>query len=277
MTEQIPYHDFGGDGPLLHFAAPNAYTPQTFRQFIEPFLAHFHVVSVLHRPLWADAAPESVADVWQQTAVDLQALCAQQGWQNVIGMGHSLGGVATAYTAVTHPQLFSQLVLIDPVFLPPDVIELAKANPAARGFKPMVDGALRRRNRWQNRQDAFDRFRDKRVFGRWSDDALWDYVNFAIKDDVATDEVTLAWPREWEARFYATPPLAVWTAVAQLTQPTLAIRAGESDTLYPPAWAHWQQLQPQATFVELPDVGHMMMMERPLRVAQTVLDYLVGE
>ena len=62
--------------------------------------------------------------------------------------------------------------------------------------------------------------------------------------------------------------------IAQLTQPTLAIRAAESNTLFPQAWTHWQKLQPDATFVELPDCGHMLTLERPSQTANIILNYL---
>ena len=269
----IPFYDFGGNGPLLHFAAPNAYTPETFRQFIAPFLAHFRVVATYHRPLWPNTAPEELGVDWHIIADDLIRFFEQENIRPEVALGHSLGAVSTTYAAVKRPDLFKTLVLVDPVFLPSPILQMAAANPdMVRQHMPMVDLALRRKNRWPTRQAAFERFRKKRVFSRWSDEVLWDYVNYSLGED--NGEVVLRWPREWEAAFYANPPQKVWEAIGQVKQPTLAIRGTETDTLFPEAWSYWQELQPDATFVELPDVGHMMMMERPLLVANTVLNYL---
>ncbi|MCA9923678.1 MAG: alpha/beta hydrolase [Anaerolineales bacterium] len=271
----IPFYDFGGSGPLLHFAGPNAYTPETFRQFIEPFLPHYHVVAIYHRPLWPHSSPNELETDWHIIADDLIRFLEQEQMRPAVALGHSLGAVSTTYAAVERPDLFQQLVLVDPVFLPASILQMAAANPeAVRAHMPMVDRALRRKNRWPTRQAAFERFREKRVFARWSDEALWDYVNFSVTENGTTGEVGLRWPREWEAAFYANPPQKVWEAIAQVRQPTLAVRGTESDTLFPEAWTYWQQLQPDATFVELPDVGHMMMMERPLLVADTILNHL---
>jgi len=273
----IPYHDFGGNGPLLHFAAPNAYTPDCFHQFIAPFLPHYHIIAMFHRPLWPGTNPEELAGDWHLFAHDLIRFLDQENITNVIGMGHSLGAVATLYAAAERPELFSKLLLVDPVFLPPQILQMAAANPdQIRTYMPLIDKALRRRNRWATRQAAFDRFRGKRVFSRWSDEVIWDYVTYSLAEDEETGEIVLRWPREWEAQIYSIPPQKVWDAISRLTHPTLAIRGTESDTLFPMAWEHWQQLQPDAAFVELPDVGHMMMMERPLLVAETILDYLKG-
>lgn len=272
MTDSIPYLDFGGNGRILHFAHPNAYPPAGFRQFLQPLTAQFHVYAVEHRPLWPGSRPEEMTD-WTVVANDLIRFFDQMGWQQVIGVGHSLGAVATLFAAVARPDLFSHLILIEPVFLPPHILQLAAQNPDAGVFNPMVAGALKRRNHWVSREAAFVRFRRKSVFSRFSDEALWDYVNSATRQ-TAVGNYELVYPREWEARFYAMPPQEVWQAIPQVTQPTLAIRAEESDTVFPQAWQLWQELQPRATFVEVPDCGHMLTLERPSHVATIVLNYL---
>ncbi len=199
----------------------------------------------------------------------------QEGLRDVIGMGHSLGAVATMYAAVQRPDLFRAIVLIEPVFLPPQILQLAAAHPDKAAEQPFVLRALNRRNRWQSRQAAFDHFRVKSVFERWSDAVLWDYVNNGIHEE--NGEFVLTYPREWEARVYARLPLSVWERIPQVTQPTLAIRATKSDTLFPDSWQLWQELQPSATFVEMADLGHMLPMERPLLVAETIQNWLEKE
>lgn len=272
MSHSIPFIDFGGNGRILHFAHPNAYPPAGFRQFLRPLTEHFHVYAVEHRPLWPGSQPEEMHD-WTVIADDLIRFFDQMGWQQVIGVGHSLGAVATLYAAVSRPDLFSHLVLIEPVFLPPEVLQVTAENPEGGAFNPMVAGSLKRRNRWESREAAFTRFRRKTVFARFSDEALWDYVNSAT-EKTERGEIVLRFPREWEARFYSMPPQGVWQALPQVTQPTLAIRAAESDTLWPQAWQHWQEKQPTATFVELPDCGHMLTLERPFQADQLILNYL---
>jgi pimeloyl-ACP methyl ester carboxylesterase len=267
----IPFDDFGGDGPLLHFAHPNAYTPGTFRQFLRPLTAQYRVTAVHHRPLWPHSHPDELTG-WDVVTDDLIRFFEQQNWRQVIGVGHSLGAVATAKAAVRRPDLFRALVLIEPVFLPPHLLAAIRANPEEAGFRSFVKTTRKRRDRWPSRQAAFDHFRPKEALASWPDAALWDYVNESLRE---TDEgVVLAFPRAWEAKFYSRPPLDVWEVVAQLTQPTLAIRATESDTLFPDAWTLWQEVQPEARFVEIAGVGHMLTLERPLLTAQHVLDFL---
>ncbi len=281
----IPYDDFGGRGPLLHFSHPNAYTPGCFRQFLGPFTARYRVLAAHHRPLWPGGQdggglagrPEAFIHLsWDGVADDLLRFFDEQRLEGIIGVGHSLGGVATMLAARKEPERFRALALIEPVFLPPAVLAAARAYPQAAAEQPFVLAARRRRDRWPNRQDAFERFRAKPVFGGWSDEALWDYVNHGLRDDPATGEVALRFPREWEAHIYSHPPTNVWEALPGLTTPTLGVRGATSDTLFPDAWALWQTLQPAATFVEMAEVGHMLTMEAPARAAEVVIGWLKG-
>ena len=102
---------------------------------------------------------------------------------------------------------------------------------------------------------------------------MWDYVNYALAEN-GQGEVTLVYSREWESQFYAHPPLDVWEDIPKVDQPTLAIRGADSDTLFPQSWQLWQELQPEATFVQIPEAGHMVTMERPQLVASTILNFM---
>ena len=270
--ETIPFIDIGGTGDLIHFAHANAYPPACYRAFLEPLTAHYRVLAMEQRPLWPHSIPAEMIN-WQVAADDLITFLDQQGVEGVIGMGHSLGAVATMFAALKRPSLFSRLILIEPVFLPPEFLQLAANKPELASLTPLVQGALRRRNQWPTRQAAFDRFRAKTVFSRWSDAVLWQYVNNALIANA--DGFTLRYRREWEAQFYATPPLTVWEDIPRIQQPTFGIRGAETDTIFPDAWQLWQKLQPDAAFLQVERAGHMVPMERPLFLANAITDYLL--
>lgn len=275
LTDSIPYIELGGHGEVLHFAHPNAYTPACFRQFLAPFTERYRVLAMEQRPLWPQAQPESLPD-WRVLADDLIDFFDQQGLHQVIGLGHSLGAVVTTVAAAKRPDLFRQLVLIDPVFMMPAMLAAIAQIPGGVKEFPLLAAARNRRYQWPDLQTAFLHYRQKPVFARFSDEVLWDYVNesFALNGDGL---FTLLFPREWEEHLYGQMMGhggLVWEYLPQVTQPTLAVRAAETDTLHPEAWARWQQIQPEATFVEVTEVGHMLMMERPLPVATLILSHL---
>ena len=271
---RIPFIAFGGDGPSLHFAHANAYPPASYRQLLEPLTDTFEVWAIEQRPLWKDEPVQEPHD-WRVFAGDLIHALEQKGQKPVIGAGHSLGAVVTMMAAFERPDLFHALALIEPVLLPPPVLEAARAHPEQAADTPMVRRARKRRYHWSDRRKAFDRFRGKSVFERLSDEALWDYVNFALSE-TPDGGVGLRFPREWEAQIYAHPPIGIWEIVPHITHPTLAIRGAHSETLQPESWDRWRALQPSAQFVEIADSGHLAPMEKPERVGQVLRDFLAS-
>ena len=277
MTDRIPSKDFGGVGQRLLFAHANAYPPGTYRALLERLSRSYRVLAVKHRPLWGRENPEDFFR-WEQIAQDIIAFCDQNGFRRLIGVGHSLGAVANMMAAHGRPDLFQVLVLIEPVFLPPAILDqfAGEDNIDNRSQWPWVATALNRRDLWPSRQEAYDHFRRKEVFSRWSDEVLTDYINSGLRLN-NQGHYELTYPREWEARIYTLPPTEVWNSIPQIEQPTLAVRGADSNTLSYDAWALWQERQPQATFVELADSGHLLPMENPLILADTILEFLIGQ
>ena len=270
----MPFVDFGGSGPVLHFAHANGYPPRCFRRFLEPLTASHHVLAVEHRPLWSDEGPEQL-HTWHVIAADLIRFFEQEGLRDVVGVGHSLGAVVTMIAAVERPWLFSKLVLIEPILLPPDALQALAAEPELILSLPLVQTTRNRRNRWPDREAAFEHFRAKSVFSRCEDEVLRDYVRHALVE-TADGRVGLRYQREWEARIYSRPPLNVWELIPLVERPTLGIRGAESDALWKAAWERWQTVQPDAEFVEFEDAGHLVPLEQPLRVAGVVEEFLDG-
>ena len=44
----------------------------------------------------------------------------------------------------------------------------------------------------------------------------------------------------------------------------------ENDT----AWKTWAEILPEATFIEVPETGHLLPMEKPATVAQLIGDFI---
>lgn len=269
VSEQVPFDDFGGRGPLLHFAHANGYPPRTYRPLLERLAGRFRVLAGHHRPLWA-AGPPAELDSWHTVADDLIRFFDEQGLRGALGVGHSIGAVVTFYAALRRPELFRALILIDPVILIPSVLrQMTSLGHDAVAELPLIKIASSRRTHFDSLDAAFTRFRRKRIFARLSDEALRDYVAGALQPS-PEGGYRLAYPPEWEARIYALPPQEVWDLLPQVSHPTLAFRGAESDTLSPAAWQMWQMAQPAATFAEIPGTGHLLPLEQPALVAAQI-------
>ena len=138
----------------------------------------------------------------------------------------------------------------------------------------MVRKTLTRPNRCTSQQEAFDFHRGKRVFHRFSDEVLWDYILAGTKLN-EEGELQLAYAREWEAAAYRSSPW-VWGVLKRIRLPVLGLRGETSETLSEKAFSRWGKLQPQADLRECTG-GHLLPLEFPLETSAEVLDFLDGQ
>jgi pimeloyl-ACP methyl ester carboxylesterase len=274
--------DLGGSGVAAILAHANSFPPGTYRKFAEALAPSLHVLGVEQRPLWPNEDWRAFSG-WNILGEDLVALLDEMHDADpspIVGIGHSLGGVAMIYAAQMRPERFKALVLIEPVLLPEALLSELVKMPERILRLPLVISARDRRRRFPSHDAVFAHYRNKRVFSGMPDDILRDYVDcgFHLVDAEAGDgsEVSLSYPPEWEAQIYSTPPSDVWKILPEIEVPTLGLRGAETDTITDAAWKKWQELQPHARFVDLPGLGHLLPFEDPELVAEEIRGFLGG-
>lgn len=266
--------DWGGSGPLLHFACANGFPPETYRKLFARLATRYHVVSLRTRPLTPDQAPEALT-TWQELGDDLARELQLRGRSGVLGVGHSVGGTSTLMASAANPGLFRAVVALDPVLV---------TGPRAWGVRLMkalgrmdrtaiVRGARRRRERWATREEAAAAYRQRRLFRDWDADCFNDYITHGLVPTDAGD-FRLRFPREWEARIFETFPADPWRLIRANAAPTLVLRGERSDTLLPEALARAEQEMPRTKVEELPLASHLFPMEKPRETAERVLAFL---
>jgi pimeloyl-ACP methyl ester carboxylesterase len=240
----------------------------------ESLCRYFRVIAFPLRPLWPNSRPEE-APSWHKLADDLVQMLDSLSATDLIGLGHSLGGVVTMMAAIRRPDIFRVIVLIEPVILPPTWLRLLRILrlTGLERRQPLVRGALLRRRTWPNTDACFVHFRQKQLFARWSDEALWAYVESGIRDN-GEGQVELVYPAEWEAHIFATAPTDVWRQLRHLDTPTLIIRGELSDTFRPEAHQRMARMLPHSETVVLPSAGHLAPMEQPDETGEVIVSYL---
>lgn len=271
-TLSAPHQYMGGQGSPLHFAAANGYPPGAYRAFLEPFAKNHEVVASLHRPLWEPPPEIDTFRSWDVLGEDICQLVSQLP-HPVVSVGHSMGTAAILMAAIQRPDLFTSLVLIEPVLVPRRYLF---ALSFVRRFRPemipLVKKTLSRVDRFSSRQDAFDHYRGKGVFKDISDEVLWDYVQHGTKE-LEPGVFALSYGRDWEARCY-TLVHNLWGLLPHLTVPTLAIRAQGSNTLAVSSWNKWQAAASNVDFIEIEEAGHLVPFEKPGQLSATILNWL---
>ncbi len=261
--------DFGGNGLSLLFLHANAYTPECYQTFLEPLKAKHKIHLYRQRALWPNESPDQLTD-WNIFADDLIQMMDDNGDSGVIGLGHSLGGIATWLASMKRPDLFSQLILIDPVIIPYWPLKIMSLSPQFIRHKlfPLVKIAENRRNKWTSRDEARSHLGSKKVYKRFDDRVFTDFINHALRE-TSNGSLTLSYPREWEAKVYATGP-NMWSYMTQNIVPVHIIKAQNSDVITADSWKKIQQKVPNGTFYEMSNVGHLIPFEKPNELATHV-------
>jgi pimeloyl-ACP methyl ester carboxylesterase len=269
-------YDFGGSGPVIHIALANGFPPQTYHPLLDPLTDRYQVVSLPPRPLWTNSPSPNTMQTWADMADDLLEGLQAHNLTDVIGMGHSMGGVATMLAAIKEPDRFRGIVLLDPTVFPQRLLWLLKGmrSVGMEGRFPLVNKALQRRASFTDRDEAFNYWRGKRLFTDWSDEALWHYVDGLTTSD-GNGGLKLAWSLAWEARYYATIYTASWREIPKLEGllPVLLIRGTTSNTFFENAAKKFRRRVPSATYAEI-EGGHLYPQSAPDATRTVIEDWL---
>ena len=217
---------------------------------------------------------------WAEFGADAAALVEALDLDDIIGVGHSMGGHATVQAARAHPDRFRSLLLVDPVILDPAMYAMATS------FRSADDHPVaRRRNRWASPEEMFERFKDRHPFNLWVAEILMDYCRFGIVPD--GDGFVLGCPPEVEAAIYTgSAGRDIRRIIDRVTQPVVVLRAkarpsaghhgpadtGTMDFARSPTWAGLAAAFPNGRDVHLPELTHFMPMQAPDLVARNIRD-----
>jgi len=257
---------------LMH---ANAYTPGCYKSMCEPLQGSFKITAPYQRQLWKNSDPTKFSS-WSTLADDVIAYLTSNIEQPVIGVGHSMGSIALWVAAIKRPELFSNLVLIEPVVLPKKLVLFSRLTPywLKEKMLPIVKIASKRTDRWRSKEDLHDYLMSKKVFQRFDRGVLVDFMEDSFLEE--EEVLRLRYPREWEARIYATAP-DLWSLMSQAPSPMMIMRAEHSDVLVEETWARIKSKMKDSTRLELKGLGHLAPFESPREVGSAILDYLNQE
>lgn len=270
---EIPFEILShGKGKIL-FSHANAYHPLMYRKFFEKLDIDNTILAPLHRPLWDREVVE--ADDWQIFTDDILRFAEAHELKGVPAIGHSLGAISLWKASILRPELFTSLILIDPVLISESIIDdMLQVDFSERHeIRPGIRTALFRRNHWQSRQEAHEHFIKKALFQKFDAQVFEDFIKYAIREDPFRGGYELAFPREWEARIYAGPE-NVWAFMDKTTVPILIIRAEHSNVISQESWKEVKKRVPHGQFLEMEDVGHLIPFEKPEQCAELISPFV---
>lgn len=244
------------------------------------YFPEYHVIAMDQR---GHGLSENTSfDGWRVFADDLVALLNHLDVSHAIAIGHSMGGHNATMAAALAPQLFSRLLLIDPVILSPQSYQ-QHVNVA---IPPVSDHPIARRRRYfDSVEDALNRYHSRTPYNIFTPQALLDYFNFGLIQTEQEAGVGLACLPETEARIYQTvfSNPAIVDAIDSVDIPVVVVRAMQaksqeqmmSDFRFSPTWNGLAMRFKQGEDILLNELTHFMPMEAPERVARLIKEHML--
>ena len=274
---RIHYLDWGGDGMPAHFLHGNGFCAGTYAPFIKYLVGDLHILASDVRGHGSSDQPR-VKRVrhWSIFSEDLKTLIEQKMTPPVVGMGHSLGAVATYIAAAKYPHLFSGIILLDPVVLPRRLLWLIAAIKllGLQGHIPLAKTARRRRRLFKGKQEALRLFTSGRGgFKNWSEEFVQAYLECGQLEKDSKTAVLKCDP-ELEAQIYESIPQDVWKYAKKIACPVLAIRGEHSNFFSADSARRLNSLIADYELHTISDAGHLIPMEKPERCARLIQDFV---
>lgn len=248
--------------PTLHFAHANGFPAGSYKQLFAQLESDFNIIALEkmgHNPIYP------INDNWSNLAQELVAYLEQHATEPVIGVGHSMGGMATFLAAYERPELFKQLIIIDPpLAMGYGSIAFYLAKKAGYIDKLTPAGKTQyRKTQWDSKQACFDNLQAKYLFEHFSEQSLWDYID-AATDTQADGSIELHYSVDAECTAFRTVPDNIEWLRKPLSVPATLVRCN-SGVMKP----YFAQRLAKRHKMDLKTVtgGHMLPLQEPGNIA----------
>ena len=273
---EIALLDWGGNGPLALLHHANGFCKGVWGLVADALRDRYHVLSMDARGHGDSSKPSGPgAYKWDRFAEDVVGVATRLAGEHgdgrvALAIGNSFGGTAFLGAAARRPDLFTQLVLVDPVVPPPPNVPRTPERVAA--MNRLVEGARKRRAHFSSRAEACAQWAKRKLFARWDRRALALYAEDGLRN-AADGGVELKCPPEVEATIFAeSGSLDLFAIARQVVTPVLMLWAAQGD--FPrPVYEVLASSMADGR-VETLEAGHLTPMERPDLVVDAALRFV---
>lgn len=185
----------------------------------------------------------------------------------VIGIGHSLGGVVTFLAAAIRPDLFTHLILLDPVVFSAKkrlLIWLLKKTGAWQRYG-LVGKSLKRRNQFSGMEEVASHFSTKFLFKNFEQRCFQAYLDHGFV--ASEDGVELAFDRNVEADIFDNILMRI-PKICSSVSGTI-IYGNKSDTFNRGDLRWWNKNIKNFEYIPI-DGGHLFPLEIPETTANVI-------
>jgi len=220
----------------------------------------------------------NITDIRDWTPFHNNFIKSIRNYKNIIGLGHSIGGNLILRSALTHPEKFSKLILLDPTLFIPRIIYgwilFSKLGLQAT-FHPWMNNTLNKKMIYSNHEEIFKSYRHKIVFSNLDDNNLNIYIK-SITENI-DNKLHITYSKEWEYHIYKTGLIAdmyIWRNIKNLKVPCLIIRAEKSNAFLDSSKEKISNLNSKIKFHTIENSTHLFPLEYPEETAKTINNFI---
>nr|NJM03865.1 alpha/beta hydrolase [Desulfobacula sp.] len=273
------YHVRGESGPQVHFCHGLSLSAGTYLPFLESLSGHGLKIFAPDLRGHGYSTKENTLAVqnWDMFIKDLEQLVLSITHPPVIGIGHSIGGYFTYAAAALYPGLFSKIILLDPIILPPNIVRLcalARLTGLDR-YHPLPRMTRKKKFEFSSKGEALEHYSGKGMFKSWQPEFVRAFVDTAIEQDSAVTWDLCCRP-EFEAQIYESVPFETWRFAEGISVPVLVVRGGRSDRFHERSGNRLAKIIKDCRFITLENLSHFLMMEEPGSVIDQILPFILN-
>lgn len=259
----------------IHFTHANGIPAASYRKFLSYFTPQFDVKAI---PLIGMDERYPITKDWRylvdQVIADIEH---QFPKQQVIGLGHSFGSLVTLMAAYKRPDLFSQLIIMDPPFVigPKSAIFEGMQKLKLKAVDKLTPAAitLKRNDHWPNLDEAYTALRNNRLFKSFDPQCFEDYFAQGVRADEKRGGVTLSIPKAVEAQIFRTVPAWWWRTPRKAPQMPVHLITADNSHFYKQGLPDGMK-KTYGIDYSVVEGGHMFPLEQPKQTALHVMQYL---
>lgn len=219
--------------PLIHFAHANGVPSKVYTKLFDLLKDQYDVIYV---PLLGPDRRYPIDNGWKSlTDQVIDSIVQQAEGRKVIGLGHSLGAVLTFQAAMKRPELFEQVIMLDPpLIVGKDSFAMfltTLVNPKVLDKITPAGLSVKRRDHWDSRQQAADLLRPKGFYQHFDPECFQAYIDYALTEDPTRGGVELTISKYDEVEIFRTNSVMYWLPQSKPAVPVRLVVGSDSPFL----------------------------------------------
>lgn len=266
---EATFYKLNNDGEDAHFYSGNGLPIGIYDTFLELISSKYKITNLSFRASWEKMHNAKKQIKWETYADDLIEFIEKNYDKPIVGLGHSQGGNATIVAAFKRPDLFKELIIIDPVSVTKSQEIRIKLLPyfIKKHLEPLKS-TLKKQTIWETETELFNFLRKLPFYKRIKDENLKVFAKNCLENK--NGKLQLIFPIDWEAANYALP-INLDKVITNLKMPIKIIAGKPSVFFNQKVRKNWGKILNEEQFIVNDNFGHLIPLEAPEFCAEMVL------